>query len=184
MCCRIDIVVNGIKISEDFRLSPAQIIKVWQEKPKAIVLEIELPEHLATDQIKNIESEVSIHGLFINSLDVDYLIENKLLKIESSFRQDIISDAIINHILPLLFPDKNLHLLDYEKNNLKFQCFEKLKPTLEKDGCILSYKSMRNKDSSYLIGKTQCEVPIKITFEAFRKRFDGLFKYYIEKTNN
>jgi hypothetical protein len=184
LCCRTDILsANDIKISEDFQLSPAQITQVFQEKPKPVALDLQLPEHLITpEQPKTIKTKVAINGLYINSIEADYLvtlIEEKLSKIQKnkpSFRQDAISKAVINHILPILFPDKILLLPEQEKNQLKFKCFEMLKPTLEKDGYTVSYKKMGCKDTCFIQFQGK-----HITFEAFRKRFDRLFAAYCEE---
>jgi hypothetical protein len=192
LCCRTDILsANDIRISEDFQLSPAQIIQILQEKPKPVTLHFHLPEHLiTTEQLKTIETKVAINGLFINSIEADNLvplIEEKLSKIQenkSSIRQDIISNAVIDCILPALFPNKTLNLSANEKNKLKFKCFEMLKSTLEKGGYKIIYKKMGKKDASYIQVQEKDGTFIRTTFEAFRKRFDGIFKSYLEKMNS
>lgn len=186
LCCRIDISVNGIQISEDFRLTPAQITAIWQEKPKTTTINIELPEHLTGSEINTIETKVGINGLYINSLEADSLLSSmetrRFLSQENKtpFREDAISNAVINHILPALFPNKALSLSTTEINQLKFKCFEELKPTLEKDGHVISYKKIGKKDTFFIVIKQQGNSPsIRTTFEAFRKRFDALFKIYL-----
>ncbi len=54
ICTRVDIASpNGIETSIDFRLTPEQILKVWQVKPKLVTLFLKPPEDLAAKSPEN-----------------------------------------------------------------------------------------------------------------------------------
>jgi hypothetical protein len=73
ICCRADIIsANGIRISEDFPLSPAQITQIIQNNPIAMSIKITLPDHLAiSNNKKSLKMKVGINGLYVNSVEAD-----------------------------------------------------------------------------------------------------------------
>jgi hypothetical protein len=78
LCCRADIIsANGISISEDFPLSPAQIIEILQEKFNVVTIKIILPEHLAKSNNKKLLTvKVGVNGLFVNKTEIDNILNN------------------------------------------------------------------------------------------------------------
>ena len=74
ICTRVDITSpNGIETSIDFRLTPEQILKVWQVKPKLVTLFLKPPEDLAK-HLPEEEVELGINRLLINKIEADFIL--------------------------------------------------------------------------------------------------------------
>jgi len=206
LCVRIDAISpNNITTALDVRLTPGQLRLIWQEKPKPVLIRLDLPDN------QSIQSYVGINGLLVDKVQADCYFEliktnklesqaseNILLEEQSTqgdaismhphvrqsnakYREDAISDAVIKSILPELLPDKSSRLSAKKINQLKSKCFEKLKESLEKDGAkFVIYKKMNKNDDSFIQGKDKDETAIHTTYCAFRKRFSGLLNSYLD----
>jgi hypothetical protein len=94
----------------------------------------------------------------------------------TSYRNNAVAAAVINHILPTMFPDKTNIVLN--KNN-PWECFTKLKDALKTDGAenVELYRET-NKDSSLIAGTDKDGATIDCTYKAFRGRFPNLVAAY------
>lgn len=135
-----------------------------------------------------LQASESIEDVYMTNDEVERLeklIHGTLLRKKSSnkYREDAISRATINTILPELLVDKKKDMTDIQLNQLKFSSFEKLKSALEKDGCKnITYQKDKKKDNSRIEGKEKDGTTFHTTYEAYRKRFDALLGSYIAKT--
>lgn len=94
-----------------------------------------------------------------------------------SYKGDAINIAVIQYILPRLFPNKNQPLS--KMSDLAWNCFDVLPEALNNNGANVVMHRERNKKECHLEGAGRQNETIKIDFDAFRHRFPKLFNAYL-----
>lgn len=95
-------------------------------------------------------------------------------------RIDAISEAIVNHVLPELLPEKVHPTNKKDINQLSFRSFELLEQALIKIGATSIKQEMsRKKEDSYIQAIDKSHEPIRTTYGAFRKRFRTFLNTYL-----
>lgn len=95
-----------------------------------------------------------------------------------SYKGDAINIAVIQHILPQLFPNKNQPLS--KTNGLAWDCFDTLLDILNNNGANVIIHRKRNKKECQIEGIGSQNEAIKIDFDTFRHRFEKLFYAYVK----
>lgn len=188
ICTRVDIITpNGLFLSEDFTLTPAQIREVWQKRPEIIQLNLKPPENLTKYLSKTFIVDVNLDGLLIDQVNADYYLARKEKisgseditqdnnKEKQSFFQDAISNAVLTRILPQILPDSSQEFT----KPMRWKCFLLLKEALIQDGATkINIDIQSNKEHSTISGIDCHQGDIFTTYKAFRERLKNLVKVY------
>ncbi len=93
----------------------------------------------------------------------------------ASYKGDAINIAIVQYVLPELFPRKN----EAPYKELGWSCFIALPDVLNRLGADVTMHDSTNKKEWRVEGTGKQRETIKIDYDAFRKRFDTLFNAYL-----
>ena len=95
----------------------------------------------------------------------------------SEYAGDAIGIAVIQHILPEVWPNQDIPPSDNERNILAWTCFCKLTDALIKIGSSIttSHVTARTKKAANIAGLSKFNEPIKMNFDAFRHAFKNKF---------